>query len=263
MAAERRDCFEAIEATLKRAAEALHRRRFPFLLGGSLAVWARGGPESCNDLDLMIRRDDADAALVALEEAGMRAERPPEGWLLKAWDGAVLVDLIFDPKGLPIDDATFERAEPVSVFGLEIQAMTLDDVLITKLRALQEHNLDYDPLLQMTRAVRESVDWARVRSETSGSPYAAAFFTLAEGVVSRIARWRRALQPDGGAEDSGGEDSRGGHLHPARRQPGLVPGLQPRPGPGGARHCRHRTRCTHEVEDTSGYAGRSAAGGGS
>ena len=28
----------------------------------------------------------------------MTPERPPEEWLVKAWDGDMLVDLIFDPK---------------------------------------------------------------------------------------------------------------------------------------------------------------------
>jgi Nucleotidyl transferase of unknown function (DUF2204) len=176
------DCFEAIEAALRKAVGALERRRVPFLLGGSLAVWARGGPESCNDLDLMVQGEDADAALAALEEAGLRGERPPEGWLYKAWEGDVLVDLIFDPKGQPIDDATFERSERVSVFGLELRAMALEDVMITKLSALQEHYLDYDPLLQMARPVRERIDWQRVRSATERSPYARAFFTLVEGL---------------------------------------------------------------------------------
>ena len=182
MSAAESDCFEAIEVTLRKAAAALHEHRVPFVLGGSLAVWARGGPESCNDLDLMVRHEDADPALAALEDAGMRGERPPEGWLYKAWDGDVLVDLIFDPKGQSIDDSTFERAENVSVFGLELRAMSLEDVLITKLRALHEHYLDYDPLLQMARAVRERIDWERVREETQRSPYARAFFTLIEGL---------------------------------------------------------------------------------
>jgi predicted nucleotidyltransferase len=176
------DCFEAIEATLRKAAAALERHRVPFLLGGSLAVWARGGPESCNDLDLMVRQADGEAALDALEREGMRGERPPEGWLYKAWDGEVLVDLIFAPKGLEIDDGAFERADEVSVFGLELRAMSLEDVLVTKLRAMHEHYLDYDPLLQMARAVRERIDWNRVRAATEDSPYARAFFTLVEGL---------------------------------------------------------------------------------
>jgi hypothetical protein len=176
------DCFEAIERTLKGAVGALDAARVPFMLGGSLAVWVRGGPESCNDLDLMIRPEDADAALAALEQAGMRGERPAEDWLYKAHDGDVLVDLIFGPKGLSIDDQTFERADGVSAFGLEVRAMALEDVLVTKLRALHEHYLDYDSLLQMARAVRERIDWDHVRRATGESPYARAFFTLVEGL---------------------------------------------------------------------------------
>jgi hypothetical protein len=176
------DCFDEIERTLKKAAGALDDARIPFMLGGSLAVWVRGGPESCNDLDLMLKHEDADAALAALERAGMRPERPPEGWLYKAWEGDVLVDLIFGPKGLPMDDETFARSDPVSAFGLELRAMSLEDVMITKLRALHEHYLDYDSLLQMARAVRERIDWQETRRATAESPYARAFFTLVEGL---------------------------------------------------------------------------------
>ena len=176
------DCFERIEATLKRSVAALTSERVPFLLGGSLAVWARGGPETCNDLDLMVRPDDAERALATLERAGMGTERPAEGWLYKALDDEVAVDLIFSPRGVPIDDATFARAEPVSVFGVELQALTLEDVLVSKLLALHDHYLDYEAPLQMARAVRERVDWAQVRQATVESPYARAFFTLIEGL---------------------------------------------------------------------------------
>src|SRR3954471_1055097 len=96
--------FSDMEATLKRSAAALREAEVPFLLGGSLASWARGGPESRHDLDLMIRPRDVGRSLAALEEAGMRPERPPEDWLVKAWDGDTLVDLIFCPKGMVVDD---------------------------------------------------------------------------------------------------------------------------------------------------------------
>src|ERR671910_2074665 len=195
MTAPRSDCFEAIEATLRKAVPALERRRVPFLLGGSLAVWARGGPESCNDLDLMVHREDAEAALAALEDAGLRGERPPEGWLFKAWDGDVLVDLIFDPKGQSVGGDSFARAEPVSAFGLEVRAMALEDVLITKLEAMHDHYLDYESIVQMTRAIREQVDWDLVRRETAGSPYASAFFTLVEG-LGLVERSATAAEPE-------------------------------------------------------------------
>src|SRR5687767_3251942 len=95
--------FEVILDTMKKAAGALRDAGVPFLLGGGLASWARGGPPTEHDVDFLVRPDDAERALDALVEAGMRPERPPEGWLLKAFDGEAMVDLIFEPTGLVVD----------------------------------------------------------------------------------------------------------------------------------------------------------------
>jgi hypothetical protein len=174
--------FEAIERALKRAGAALRDADVPFLLGGSLASWARGGPETHHDLDLMIRPQDAERALAALVDAGMEPEDPPEEWLVKAWDGDVLVDLIFGPKGLPMTDEVIERGESMAVLGMDMRVMALEDVVTTKLMALSEHALRYESLLQIARALREQIDWAAVRERTAGSPFADAFFVLAEGL---------------------------------------------------------------------------------
>jgi hypothetical protein len=170
--------MEQLELSLKRAAAALQRAEVQFMVAGSLACWARGGPEPRKDLDLMVRPEDAERALEALVGAGMRPERPPENWLLKAYDGDLLVDLIFHGMGLPVDDDLFARAERLNVFSIEMLVTSLEDVLITKLLALTEHELDYSALLQITRAVREQVDWREVRGRTQDSPYARAFFSL-------------------------------------------------------------------------------------
>jgi predicted nucleotidyltransferase len=174
--------FADIEHALKRAAAALQRAGIPFLLGGSLASWARGGPETRHDLDLMIRPQDTERALDALREAGMEPERPPEDWLVKAWDGETLVDLIFNPKGMVIDDAVIARGEQRSVLGMEMRVMALEDVMVTKLMAISEHALRYERLLEIARALREQIDWAEVRARTDSSPFARAFFVLLEGL---------------------------------------------------------------------------------
>ena len=174
--------FADIEHALKRAAAALSQAGVPFLLGGSLASWARGGPETRHDLDLMIKPADVERSLEALAEAGMRPERPPEAWLVKAWDGDTLIDLIYCPKGLPMDDEVFARGERLSVLGMEMCVMALEDVMATKLMALTEHSLRYEGLLQIARALREQIDWPAVRSRTESSPFARAFFTLLEGL---------------------------------------------------------------------------------
>jgi hypothetical protein len=177
--------FDELVATLKKAAAALQEAGVPFMLGGGLACWARGGPETDHDLDLMLRPEDADAALSVLADAGMRPEKPPERWLYKAWDGDILVDLIFEPAGGAIGDEQFERAGDLEVRSMRMLVMALEDVLAAKLHALDDHHLDYEGLLEIARPLREQIDWKDVKSRTSDSPYAAAFFTLVEelGVV--------------------------------------------------------------------------------
>ncbi len=174
--------FADLESTLKKAAAALRDAQVPFLLGGSLAAWARGGPETQHDLDLMIKEEDVERALTALEEAGMRREIPPVDWLVKAWDGDVLVDLIHHPRGLPIDDEVIARGEELSVRSMHIRVMALEDVVTTKLMALTEHSLRYDSLLRISRALRERIDWDYVREHTRESPFARAFFVMLEGL---------------------------------------------------------------------------------
>ena len=174
--------FADIEHALKRSAAALREAQVPFLLGGSLASWARGGPETRHDLDLMIKPEDVDRALSALEDAGMKPEVPPEGWLVKAWDGDVLVDLIHHPTGLEITDEVIERGDLINVLAVEVRVMALEDVLTTKLMALTEHSLRYDSLLRISRAVREQVDWEDVRERTHDSPFARAFFVMLDGL---------------------------------------------------------------------------------
>jgi hypothetical protein len=204
--------FAAIEHALKRAAAALREADVPFLLGGSLASWARGGPETRHDLDLIIKPEDAERALETLEAAGMRPERPPEEWLLKAWDGDTLVDLIYCPKSLPVDDELIARGEELSVRGMDIRVMALEDVMATKLMALTEHSLRYESLLQISRALREQIDWPAVRARTQESPFARAFFVLLDGLgivadpepQTRAQTRVRVVTPQGSTATQGG-----------------------------------------------------------
>jgi hypothetical protein len=170
----------AIEASMKKAVAVLREADVPFQLAGSLAIWARGGPEARHDLDFVIKPEDAERALAVLADAGMRPEKPPEEWLHKAWDGDVLIDLIFAPRGLEVTDEVIERGELLHVVGITIPVMAIEDVLATKLMALHEHELDYTSVLRIARSVREQIDWASLRARTHGSPYATAFFVMCE-----------------------------------------------------------------------------------
>jgi hypothetical protein len=175
--------FQELLSAMKRAAGVLQQADVPFMLGGGLAVWARGGPQTEHDVDLYVREDDAERALEVLGDAGFRTEKPPEGWLLKAYDNdGTLVDLIFHPSGGPIGDTQFEHAEELEVMALRINVASLEDVLTQKLLSLSEQEPDFGAVLEIGRAVREQIDWDEVRERTSESPFARAYFTLIEGL---------------------------------------------------------------------------------
>jgi hypothetical protein len=183
--------FEVILDTMKKSAGALRDAEVPFALGGGLAVWARGGAKTEHDVDFFVKPDDAERAQQALVAAGLKPETPPEGWLLKAWDGNVLVDLIYEPRGGPVTDAWFERSDELDVYAVTMLVASLDDVLMTKLLALNEQNLDYSSVLEMARAVREQIDWDEVRRRCEESPYATAFLVLVEELGVAPAATRR------------------------------------------------------------------------
>jgi Nucleotidyl transferase of unknown function (DUF2204) len=175
--------FEEMVAAMKDAVAVLRERDIPFVLGGGLAAWARGGPRSEHDVDLLIRQEDADGAIAAFEEIGMRTERPPEGWLVKTWhENGTLIDLIYSPAGGPITDESIERAPVIEVMALRVRVSSLEDLMTTKLLALNEQEPDFGGVLELARALREQVDWEDVRCRTEASPFARAFFTLVEGL---------------------------------------------------------------------------------
>ena len=181
--------FDELIEAMKASAGILQKSGIPFILGGGLSAWARGGPKSEHDVDFLVKPHDADTALAAFDAAGWKTERPPEGWLYKAWhENGALVDLIFNPASGPITDEIIARAPVAEVMALRINVSTLEDVMVAKLMAMTEQEPDYGSVLEWARALREQIDWDEVRRRTEASPFAKAFFTLVEalGIVDGV-----------------------------------------------------------------------------
>lgn len=181
--------FDELIEAMKAAAGILQRADVPFVLGGGLSAWARGGPRSEHDVDFLVMPEDSDRALEAFEAAGWRTERPPEGWLYKTWhENNALVDLIFNPASGPITDEIIDRSPEAEVMALRIHVSTLEDVMVAKLLALTEQEPNFSAALEWARALREQIDWDTVRARTEASPFAKAFFTLVEalGIVDPV-----------------------------------------------------------------------------
>ena len=174
--------FKQIVESLRQAAAQLREADVRYCLGGSVASWARGGPETVNDLDLIVDPDHMEKAVAALASLEWRSETPPEGWLVKVWHDDVLVDLIHTVTGYESVEEILQRAEVMRVASLDIPVAAMEDVLTPKLLAFDEHYLDYTGALRVSRALREQIDWALLREKTCESPYARGFFSLLEAL---------------------------------------------------------------------------------
>lgn len=173
---EREDMHDA----LRRTAVALGRSGIPYALCGGYAAWARGAPEPSHDADFVIAEGDVETARAALRDAGLDVRDPAEDWLFKAFGGEAMVDVLFRMCGEAVPPEMFDRADVLEVAAVRMPVLAATDVMSSKLRVLNEHYCDYSRLLPVARALREQIDWERVRREVSGNPFAEAFLHLGE-----------------------------------------------------------------------------------
>ena len=164
---------------LKRAASALKAHGPEFALAGSYALWAYGGPEPVHDVDFVVAQEDTEATALTLEKAGFRIERTPEDWLFKACvGGEFVIDVLHQLNGKPLDADTIASADELDVLAIRMPVLSPTQVITEKLNSMNEHHCDFAALLPAIRAVRERLDWDRVRANTTGNDFAVAFLVL-------------------------------------------------------------------------------------
>lgn len=176
MGTERNELREA----LKQTATILHRADVEFALYGSYALWAHGATESDHDVDFMVTESDADRAAEVLRDAGLHVERPPEDWLFKVFIDGVSVDVIHRVVGAPVSRTLLRHSDVIPVLSVPMPVLWPTDVFVAKLNSMTEHYCDFAPLVAAARAVRERIDWRRLRTETAENDFAAAFLYLAD-----------------------------------------------------------------------------------
>lgn len=169
---------EGLLHTLKRVAAVLKQADIPFALGGSFAVYAHGGHSSDHDVDFLVRQQDVESALAALTAVGFAAERPPEDWLVKVYDGDRLVDLIHRPIETPVTDETLRDTVIRPVDAIHMPVLSATRLMVHKLLSFSQHYCDFARGLPLARSLREQINWKRVQKETAHSPYAEAFLVL-------------------------------------------------------------------------------------
>jgi hypothetical protein len=166
---------------LKRAASALKEHGPEFALAGSYALWAYGGPEPVHDVDFAVAEEDTEAVALTLEKAGFQIDRTPEDWLFKACvEEQFVIDVLHQLNGTPVNADDIAAAEVLDVLAIRMRVLPPTRVITEKLNALNEHHCDFAALLPVVRAVREQVNWDRLRADTSQNDFAVAFLVLTD-----------------------------------------------------------------------------------
>lgn len=177
-AADPPDPRTALQDALRMSAVALEEAGVPFALVGGYAAWARGAPEPDHDADFAIPEADVVRAQEALASAGLEVREPAENWLFKAFHHGAMVDILFRMVGEPITREMLDRSDTMEVLAVRMPVLDATDIISAKMRVLGEHYCDFTRMIAMVRALREQVDWGRVRHETAGTPYGRAFLLL-------------------------------------------------------------------------------------
>ena len=194
--------------TLKKAATVLREAGIPYALAGGGAAYARGAAPPVHDVDFVILEKDADAAAKVFGAAGMTVERPPEGWLIKAFDGELMIDLIYHLAGEPVTWQLLDRAELLNVAAMQMPVLDATDLALSWLRSFSEHHADFAATLTCIRPMREQVDWDVVREQTTAAPFARAFLILLEDLEILPAQPVRAQNLAGRLEQALATDPR-------------------------------------------------------
>jgi hypothetical protein len=94
------------------------------------------------------------------------------------YDEDRMVDLIYRPVETPVTMETLADTEQISVEAIYMPVLSATQLMVHKLLSYSQHYCDFATGLPVARSLREQIDWARVRRETSKSPYAEAFLIL-------------------------------------------------------------------------------------
>lgn len=176
-----RDRNQAILEAAKQVGSLLKHKGHAFALAGSVAAYAHGGSENLqHDADFCVRRDDGGAVADTLREGGLTVYAPPEDWLIKAKCFEQDIDIIFELAHQPVTEEMLARAEELPVESVRMPVLAPTDLLWGLIAAFSEHHCDFGAVLPIARALREKVDWERVRRACGDEPMPAAFFFLLE-----------------------------------------------------------------------------------
>lgn len=143
----------------------LKEKNVSFLVGGAYALHQHTGIERhTKDLDLFVRKKEAQHVLDVLEEAGYKSEMTFPHWLGKAFKGDHFIDVIFSSGNAiaDVDDAWFTHAKEGTVFGVDVLLCPPEEMIWSKGFIMERERFDGADVAHIIQARSEDLDWNRL-----------------------------------------------------------------------------------------------------
>jgi hypothetical protein len=150
---------QAFARVLGAAVDALEGAGIPYAVFGSVAATHYGRPGAAEDIDIMVRRNDARAALEVLAGSGFSTDETDPDWIYKAGTEGVLLDVIFQVRsGIALDDEVLSHTRTVESFGRPVRLVSPEDQLLIEAVSDEEQAREHW-FNGLSILVRTNVDW--------------------------------------------------------------------------------------------------------
>jgi hypothetical protein len=162
---------QAFARVLGAAVDALEGAGIPYAVFGSVAATHYGRPGAAEDIDIMVRRNDARAVLEALAGSGFTTEETDPDWIYKAEKEGVLVDVIFQVRsGIALDDEVLSHTRQIGEFGRPVRIVSPEDQLVIEAVSDEEQAREHW-FNGLSILVRTDMDWSHLERRARYGTY--------------------------------------------------------------------------------------------
>lgn len=145
----------------------LERADLDYVVFGGIAAVVHGRPRSTEDIDLLVRPEDAKGVLGLLADAGFETAVKDERWIYKAWKRGVLVDVIFRVKReIYLDQEMVDRSRLAEYGGAKVRLLSPEDGIVVEALSHDDERPQhwYNALSVLSEAVELDWDYLRRRA---------------------------------------------------------------------------------------------------
>lgn len=137
---------------------------FDYAIGGGISTdyWT-GGADSLNDIDILVREEDAPKILERLSKAGYRVAEMEHSWLHKAFKDDVTIDLMFELKnGTRFDDQLKTHMSQGDLFGTTANIVSAEDQVASLTGTLDRETVGQHWYSVIDLMAKNDLDWEYV-----------------------------------------------------------------------------------------------------